>query len=79
MYILYYLGGKIIILKFICLWKKNDFLLWNNNFIDGKFVVFCYILLFVDVLCLLYMCVLFIVRIRLWLYILYLMYRVNEK
>lgn len=60
MYILYYLGGKIIILKFICLWKKNDFLLWNNNFIDSFLLDFvvcgcfmfdvcvCYLLLGLD-------------------------------
>lgn len=56
MYILYYLGGKIIILKFICLWKKNDFLLWNNNFIDSfllDFVV-CGCFMFVVYVCVIY-------------------------
>lgn len=56
MYILYYLGGKIIILKFICLWMENDFLLWNNNFIDSfllDFVV-CGCFMFVVYVCVIY-------------------------
>lgn len=79
MYILYHLGGKTTILKLTCSWKKNDSLLWNNNLIDGKLAALCQILLFVDVLCLLYMCALLIARIRLWSHIPHPMYRVNEK
>lgn len=57
MYILYHLGGKTTILKLTRSWTENDSLLWNNNLIDGKLAVLCQILLFVDVLCLMYVCV----------------------
>lgn len=79
MYILYHMGGKTTILKLTRSWTENASLLWNNNLIDGKLAVLCQILLFVDVLCLMYMCVLLIARTRLWSHFLHPMYWVNEK